>query len=804
LLVQPAGTAFAGVRFGTDDVASFAEPIDAVSAHIEEGIDDAAVSGWNGTSWLPWETLEVEDDEMPGVNESNLVMFPTSVTAVRYRGISESDLHPIRVSNAPVKYDVAATSFFARPHILSRSDWGADESLTIKSTKPGSSSSSVAPQSDDNGGGSGQPSQREADCKQAYTDYPDEFKTSSTVTETPDGQKLLWPQQYSKKVQLLVVHHTALAVTGETRSGPERMRALYQYHAASKGWGDIGYHYVIDETGQIYEGRKGGDSVVAGHAYCNNVNTVGIALMGNFMIERPTQEQIHSLQWLLRVLSDKYDIAPGATTKFHGKTMQTIVGHRDVLSTECPGTQVWSVLDQIREHVRLNDPSEDVTFPIPLVASSSSRSSFSSSSLEPGAIPTNDDGLASLSQTTVEGRPGGEIVIPVYFRAARKNYTKNTRIARLTHSAGMQVWQEREGKYAVARDIRLSVPLLKPGESTILRVKVRLPMSRGNSTLTIGSLKYAFTAEGRSVRGQQVLSTSVGGVLPENPAPTNRASSSVRSAPSISSSSSTSSSSPSGKTIRILLTGAGETPRLTAGDPLMINGRRISTAGMSFSRNGSQCQAEDKTISSLIRITADGPIAVNGRQYRGTIECRVQDGKLILINELSLEEYMAGLGEEPDTEPYQKQRAFAIAARTYAQYYLDSANRKFPGAPYDGSDSPATFQKYSGYDFETQNSEWVRAVRSTAEQLIRYQGNVIKPPYFSSDDGRTRSPAEAGWTTFPFIQIFASKSDPWCTGMSLAGHGVGMSGCGAEGQANEGKTGEQILQYYYPGTTIGK
>jgi peptidoglycan hydrolase-like amidase len=96
----------------------------------------------------------------------------------------------------------------------------------------------------------------------------------------------------------------------------------------------------------------------------------------------------------------------------------------------------------------------------------------------------------------------------------------------------------------------------------------------------------------------------------------------------------------------------------------------------------------------------------------------------------------------------------------------------------------------------------VRVVNETGGKVLTYQGNLIKPAYFSSDDGRTRSPVEAGWKNFPAEQIFASKSDPWCNGMTLNGHGVGMSGCGAEGQANDGKTGEQILSYYYPGAVI--
>jgi peptidoglycan hydrolase-like amidase len=188
--------------------------------------------------------------------------------------------------------------------------------------------------------------------------------------------------------------------------------------------------------------------------------------------------------------------------------------------------------------------------------------------------------------------------------------------------------------------------------------------------------------------------------------------------------------------------------------------------------------------------------------YRGTLECTIVDGTAAIINELSLEDYMLGLAEEPDTEPYEKQRAFAIAARTYATWYLDDAHRKFPGKPYDGADSPATFQKYSGVVFEDHHPHWVEAVRDTAGEVLTFDGEVIKPPYFSSDDGRTRSPQEAGWSNFPFADIFASKEDPWCAGQALRGHGVGMSGCGAEAQALEGKTGEEILGYYYPGTAI--
>ena len=154
------------------------------------------------------------------------------------------------------------------------------------------------------------------------------------------------------------------------------------------------------------------------------------------------------------------------------------------------------------------------------------------------------------------------------------------------------------------------------------------------------------------------------------------------------------------------------------------------------------------------------------------------------------------------TNNNQKQRAFAIAARSYALYYMISGQRKFPGMPYDGSDSPKEFQAYGGAAYEEQNPRWVEAVRSTTNQVLSWQRQVIKAPYFSSDTGRTKSAVDVwGWETTPYLD---AKDDPWCEGMMSSGHGVGMSGCGSEGQANEGKSAEEILQYYYPGTKILK
>jgi hypothetical protein len=192
---------------------------------------------------------------------------------------------------------------------------------------------------------------------------------------------------------------------------------------------------------------------------------------------------------------------------------------------------------------------------------------------------------------------------------------------------------------------------------------------------------------------------------------------------------------------------------------------------------------------------------MNDNQYRGILEVRNIDGSLVVINELPLEDYMKGLAEPADNDPFEKIKAILIAARSYAYYYM-TEGVKFPGMPYHGSDDPAIFQRYLGYGYEMRAPNTVKAIEETAGIVVTYEGKVVKTPYFSSSDGRTRSAEEVfGWTHTPYLQ---SVDDPFCEGMELRGHGVGMSGCGAKGLAEAGKKAEEILKYYYQGVEIEK
>ncbi|MFA6523207.1 MAG: N-acetylmuramoyl-L-alanine amidase [Candidatus Peribacteraceae bacterium] len=736
-----------------DRTEMFTPPIDALSVH---GPDiDLSVSGFDGSSWSAWEHLARETEEDPLSQESNLVIFPKPVTKVRFQGRAIGvELHPIRVSTKPVATRTASLVAMSQPHILTRSAWGADESLLI--TKTSSSKSSLAPseqQSNPTPTDSSALSQREKDCLDAQHGYPQEFKTTGRrVTTDAQGRRLLWTQEYSPSVRLIAVHHTAMEIGTDERSPVERMRALYQYHAVSRSWGDIGYHYVIDETGQIYEGRAGGDAVVGGHAYCSNVGTVGIAMMGNFEVEQPTQLQMKSLQWLLADLGKKYDIDFSRSVSYHGKILSPVVGHRELVSTTCPGYYVTGTLDQVRRNVALGNLDTLINFPAPRSSSSKASSSSRSSREKTGFLP-----LGSLS---LVARPGGEVVVALQYRAGSIGVSRGRmlgQIRRSTPSIGVSV--AHGDAFVRARTTVPSPQDIKPYQTITIRVKVQVPRERGAFTLQLGDIKYVIQTEGKSIRLPNQSTSSMQTYVP------NRSSAQAyiprSSSPSLSSASSVSSDS-SASSIRIRLT----------------------------SRESGATSCDSYNLSAL------------QRQYRGSVTCSIVDGVAALVNELPLEDYMLGLAEEPDTEPFEKQKAFAVAARTYAAWYMEEANRKFPGKPYDGSDSPATFQHYTGLTFERDNPRWLQAVNETGNMILTRNGQIMKPPYFSSDDGRTRSPAEVGWSNFPFAEIFSSKSDPWCDGMELRGHGVGMSGCGAEGQANEGKSYLEILKYYYPGTMI--
>ncbi|MDA1293013.1 MAG: N-acetylmuramoyl-L-alanine amidase [bacterium] len=696
----------------------FDEPIDALSVRLPH--DNAVVMIDTGDGW---HRFAIEKEFDPILMESDLVMFAEPTSSVVLRGqLANIRLHPIRVSTEPATYKLAAVQFYRSPRILSRTDWGADEHFLIAGSQI--ARSDIPSSSTDTAATSGSSSSnRKDDCEMNQVNYPNDFITSKTITHDASGEKYRWAQRYSPTVKLLVVHHTAQKVIGDARPAVERMRALYDYHANSRGWGDIGYHYIVDEQGGIYEGRNGGKNVVGGHVYCGNVGTVGVALMGNFEEEQPTQQQIQSLQWLLGHLGDMYDINLNRNVSYHGKNVRTILRHKDLISTECPGFYMSNAIAQVRSNVIAGDFTKGVTFP--------------------KIAKKQDYKDQSEKRLTTRLEQAGQELSRRFYRTKRQ-----IRTAERLDNPRVAQYQE---QLATSSNIqRKRSPSQKPMRPTGTLYR---PARNNQAPTTLHR-----TDEGN---------------------------------------------------IRIRLSYTGNTAEISSDTVANVNGN--SAKIVRFGKDGNQCVAVSgsQTLGEgIVRMDpGNGILTVQSwktkwNKFRGVIECAIVDGQIVLINDLPLEQYMAGLSEQPDTEPREKQKAFTIAARSYAAHYMQPGNIKFPGKPYHGSDTGASFQSYSGVMYEEDNAKWVQSVLDTKNNVLMKDNKIVKAAYFSSDDGHTRSPAQNGWKNFPFAEVFSSKPDPWCKGMTLRGHGVGMSGCGAEGQANQGKKYTEILEYYYPGTEI--
>ncbi len=128
--------------------------------------------------------------------------------------------------------------------------------------------------------------------------------------------------------------------------------------------------------------------------------------------------------------------------------------------------------------------------------------------------------------------------------------------------------------------------------------------------------------------------------------------------------------------------------------------------------------------------------------FRDTVEVFNENGKLVVVNHIPLEWYLKGMGEVSNTDHPEKIKTIIVAARTYADFYMDRENRKFNTTRYDGSDDPDEFQKYLGYSYELRSPNVAKLVDATAGKKIYYNGIRIKPWYFSVSSGRTLSALE--------------------------------------------------------------
>ncbi|MFC4784148.1 FG-GAP-like repeat-containing protein [Nocardioides sp. MAHUQ-72] len=148
------------------------------------------------------------------------------------------------------------------------------------------------------------------------------------------------------------VHHTVNANDYTRAEVPGIIRSIYAYHTRSRGWSDIGYNYLVDRFGRIWEGRYGGIDrpVVGAHTLGYNDYSFAMSAIGNYDIHQPSQAMVQAYGALFAWKLSLHGVDASSTSQQVGpSTFQAINGHRDAGQTACPGRYLYAKVPRIRE-----------------------------------------------------------------------------------------------------------------------------------------------------------------------------------------------------------------------------------------------------------------------------------------------------------------------------------------------------------------------------------------------------------------------------------------------------------------------
>ena len=157
----------------------------------------------------------------------------------------------------------------------------------------------------------------------------------------------------SDTIRAVAVHHTAGSNDYSAGQSASIVRGIQYYHEVTLGWCDIGYNFLVDKYGQVFEGKGGGATfpVHGAHATTWNWETVGISLMMNSNTAQPSGPMLTSLEDVIAWKIANNYLNPLGTVTLGGRTINVIFRHGDVMSTECPGTNVTNRMAEIRNAV---------------------------------------------------------------------------------------------------------------------------------------------------------------------------------------------------------------------------------------------------------------------------------------------------------------------------------------------------------------------------------------------------------------------------------------------------------------------
>ncbi|NHC23766.1 hypothetical protein G6553_11360 [Nocardioides sp. IC4_145] len=147
------------------------------------------------------------------------------------------------------------------------------------------------------------------------------------------------------------VHHTVNANDYTRAQVPGILRSIYAYHTQSRGWSDVGYNFLVDRFGRIWEGRAGGIDrpVVGAHTLGYNESSFAMSAIGNFDVAQPSSAMVQAYGALFAWKLSLHGVDASSPSQLVGrKSFRAINGHRDAGSTACPGRHLYAKVPQIR------------------------------------------------------------------------------------------------------------------------------------------------------------------------------------------------------------------------------------------------------------------------------------------------------------------------------------------------------------------------------------------------------------------------------------------------------------------------
>jgi hypothetical protein len=170
---------------------------------------------------------------------------------------------------------------------------------------------------------------------------------------------------YAPAIRFASVHHTAGPNDYSPSQAAAILRGIQIYHVRSNGWNDIGYNFLVDRYGTVYEGRAGGidRNVVGAHIRGFNTGSVGVAIMGTFGTSPVPAAAETALENLLAWRLDLAHVDPlstltfvsGGSERYPAGTpvlLRAVSGHRDTGLTSCPGDVLYARLPAIAAQVQ--------------------------------------------------------------------------------------------------------------------------------------------------------------------------------------------------------------------------------------------------------------------------------------------------------------------------------------------------------------------------------------------------------------------------------------------------------------------